>query len=373
MNPSLKICCKWIGKRSFFRKNMPINQQKSKEKRYKIEEPNTRRPRRILALLAVILVAVFFGSFVIGRYGVPASEAFKILLSRLIPMTQTWSENMAISVCNIRLPRILLACMVGCCLSVAGTSYQSVFKNPMAAPDLLGASSGACFGAALGILLGFPGYLVTLAAFVSSLVTVALVSLVGSKSRGNHTVNMLLAGIMIGSLFSSGTSFIKLVADPTNQLPQITYWLMGSLAGAKLSEAAWVAVPMVVGLIPLFLCRWRMNLLTLEEDEAKSMGVNTRRLRMAVIFGATFVTAASVSVSGMIGWVGLVIPHLARKLVGNDNRYLIPTSMLLGATFLLLVDDVARNLLATEIPIGILTALIGAPFFIYLMIGKGRR
>ena len=177
---------------------------------------------------------------------------------------------------------------------------------------------------------------------------------------------------MVSSLFSAGTSYIKLVADPNNQLPAITYWLMGSLSGARESDVKFVIWPILVGLVPLLLLRWRINLLTLGEEEASSMGINTTSLRLIVILCATFLTASAVSVSGMIGWVGLVIPHLSRKLVGNDCRYLFPSAVLFGAIFMLLVDNVSRNLLATEIPIGILTAVIGAPFFIYLMTRKER-
>jgi iron complex transport system permease protein len=178
---------------------------------------------------------------------------------------------------------------------------------------------------------------------------------------------------MIGSLFSSGTSFIKLVADTTDQLPAITYWLMGSLSAAKLSNLLFAVIPMAIGLIPLFLLRWRINVLTMGDDEARTMGVNARRVRFIVILCSTLVTAASVSVSGMIGWIGLVIPHLVRRLVGNNFKFLMPATMLFGAIFLLAVDDVCRNLLATEIPIGILMAFIGAPFFIYLITREGER
>jgi len=240
----------------------------------------------------------------------------------------------------------------------------------MAAPDILGASSGACFGAALAILLGFVRGGVTMMAFLFSMLTIALVYLIGSRTRGKRSVSILLAGVMVSSLFSSGTSYIKLVADPSNELPAITYWLMGSLSGARGSDVCFALLPMLIGTVPLLLLRWRINILTLGEEEAATLGVHTGRLRLAVVLCATFLTAASVAVSGMIGWVGLVIPHLCRKLVGNDCRYLLPTSMVMGAGFLLLVDNLSRNLMATEIPIGILTAFIGAPFFIYLMTRK---
>ncbi len=323
--------------------------------------------------MASALLALFLLSFVMGRYGVPLGQVVRILLSGMLPLEQTWTDNMAIAVLNVRLPRILLACLVGCGLSAAGTGYQTVFQNPMAAPDILGASSGACFGAALAILTGQGAVMITVFAFLASLLSVALVYLVGNHTRGNRVVNLLLAGIMVGSLFSACTSYIKLVADPTNQLPQITYWLMGSLSGTRMGTVRFAAVCMAVGLVPLLLLRWRMNLLTLSPDEARAMGVHTDRLRLAVILSSTVLTAAAVSVSGMIGWVGLVIPHLSRRIVGSDCRRLMPMSCLFGAAFLLLVDNMARCLTATEIPIGILTAFVGAPFFIYLMVRGGDR
>lgn len=323
--------------------------------------------------MASALLALFLLSFVVGRYGVPLGQVVRILLSGVLPLEQTWTDNMAIAVLNVRLPRILLACLVGCGLSAAGTGYQTVFQNPMAAPDILGASSGACFGAALAILTGQGAVIVTVFAFLASLLSVALVYLVGNHTRGNRVVNLLLAGIMVGSLFSACTSYIKLVADPANQLPQITYWLMGSLSGTRMGTVKFAAVCMAVGLVPLLLLRWRMNLLTLSPDEARAMGVHTDRLRLAVILSSTVLTAAAVSVSGMIGWVGLVIPHLSRRIVGSDCRRLMPMSCLFGAAFLLLVDNMARCLTATEIPIGILTAFVGAPFFIYLMVRGGDR
>ena len=323
--------------------------------------------------MASALLALFLLSFVMGRYGVPLGQVVRILLSGVLPLEQTWTGNMAIAVLNVRLPRILLACLVGCGLSAAGTGYQTVFQNPMAAPDILGASSGACFGAALAILTGQSAVMITVFAFLASLLSVALVYLVGNHTRGSRVVNLLLAGIMVGSLFSACTSYIKLVADPTNQLPQITYWLMGSLSGTRMGTVRFAAVCMAVGLVPLLLLRWRMNLLTLSPDEARAMGVHTDRLRLAVILSSTVLTAAAVSVSGMIGWVGLVIPPLSRRIVGSDCRRLMPMACLFGAAFLLLVDNMARCLTATEIPIGILTAFVGAPFFIYLMVRGGDR
>lgn len=336
---------------------------------------NTREKNRravwVLAGLTAILAVLFFCSLLLGRYRVPAWDTAKILFSKILPIEKTWDTNGETAVLNIRLPRILLACLVGCGLAVSGTAYQSVFRNPMAAPDILGASSGACFGAALAILLGLPKLAVTALAFVCGLITVTVVYAIGRRTRGNPIVGLLLAGIMVGSLCSAGTSCLKLVADPSEKLPAITYWLMGSLSGARMKELGLIAIPMLAGIVPLLLLRWRLNLLTLDEEEALSLGVDTDKLRLVTVLCATLLTAASVSAAGMIGWVGLVIPHLSRRLAGNNCRYLIPVSMLFGAVFLLAVDDISRNLLAVEIPIGILTAFVGAPFFLCLMTGRG--
>lgn len=343
-----------------------------------------------LLLLFLFLIAAMLGSFFLGRYDISMRELLAMLLDQLehlltlivnfftgifgvqpldhlFQVPRIWDSVMETVIVNIRLPRILLAMLVGCCLSAAGASYQGVFQNPMASPDILGASSGACCGAALAILLGLGKAAVTAFAFVMSLATVLLAFFIGQRVPGKKVVNLILAGIMLGSLLNAGTSYIKLVADPTNQLPEITYWLMGSLSGTNLKDIGFVVFPMALGLIPLLLVRWRINLLTLGDEEARAMGINTAAIRLIVILCSTLVTAASISVSGLVGWVGLVIPHLSRRFVGNDYRYLMPASMLFGAAFLLVVDNVSRNLLAVEIPIGILTAFIGAPFFIYLM------
>ncbi len=308
-----------------------------------------------IPILAIVLVVVFVLSFFLGRY------KFE------------FSTQMIAVLINIRLPRIVMACLVGCCLSCAGAAYQGVFQNPMASPDILGASNGAAFGAALGIILGLGTRWMTLSAFVISIITVAIVFIIAQKAPGNKILNLILSGIMIGSFFSAGTSYIKLVADTTNELPAITYWLMGSLSGVKLSDFNLIVIAaMVIGCGTLLILRWKINILTLGDEEASTLGINTKRLRLVVILAATLVTAASIAVSGVIGWVGLVIPHLTRKLVGHDYRKLIPASMLTGAIFLLIVDDISRNLLATEIPIGILTAFVGAPFFIYLLIKRDK-
>lgn len=327
----------------------------------------------ILLLLSLSLLLCILASIVLGRYPISLKELGGILLSQVLEIEPFWSGIQESLLLQHRLPRILLACMVGCSLSTAGAAYQGVFQNPMAAPDILGASSGAAFGAALAILLHLESGMVVTLAFIGSITTVAIVIYVGNRTRGKQVLGLVLSGIMIGSLVSSGTSFIKMVADPNDQLPAITYWLMGSLNGTAFKDVLLAAIPMTIGLAVLFALRWRINILTLGDEEARTMGVNANRLRNVVIIAATLITAASVAVSGVIGWVGLVIPHLTRRMVGNNYKHLLPATMLFGAMFLLLVDDVSRNLLATEIPLGILTSFLGAPFFIYLMARDGER
>ena len=327
----------------------------------------------IIVILIVMLIAAVIGSVTLGRYPIGFKELCGIIGSQFMDIEPFWSGTQESLLMMHRLPRIILACLVGCCLASAGAAYQGVFQNPMAAPDILGASSGAAFGAALAILMSLSGTWIMVFAFAGSILTVVLVMYVGSRAKGKRVLGLILAGIMIGSLISSGTSLIKLVADPEDQLPAITYGLMGSLNGTQPKDVWFAIVPMAIGLIPLFLLRWRVNILTLGDEEARTMGVNAKRLRSVTILCATLVTAAAVSVSGVIGWVGLVIPHLTRRMVGNNYRHLMPASMLFGAIFLLLVDNVSRNMFATEIPIGILTSFIGAPFFIYLITRDGER
>lgn len=331
-----------------------------------------RKHRRTVLGMGIVLIITILGSFLLGKYAVPLPELLGILGSKLgLPIAQSWTAQMETALWNIRLPRVLLSVLVGACLAAAGASYQGVFQNPMASPDILGASAGAGFGAALAILLGLSSAWITVGAFSMSLMTVAIVFSISRHAKGDRILGLVLAGIMVSSLFQSGTSFIKLVADPNNQLPQITFWLMGSLSGARWDEIEFVMIPMLAGLIPLLLLRWQLNVITMGDDEARAMGVNAPRLRISIAICSTLVTASAVSVSGMIGWVGLVIPHMMRRLVGSDYRYLMPASMLGGGIFLLVVDNVSRNATTAGIPIGILTAFIGAPFFLWLITGKG--
>ena len=341
--------------------------------------PSSARGARRFAVLIAAFLLIFFAAFTVGRYAVRIDKTVCILLDGALRalsrgkwgLAAFWTDAEAAVVLNVRLPRILSAALIGAALSVAGVSYQGMFRNPMVSPDLLGASTGAGFGAALALFLSFSYFGVTLSAFCFGLAAVLLAYLISRKSRMDSTLSMVLAGMMISSLFTAGTSLIKLVADTENQLPAITYWLMGSLTSVRGRDVRFAFLPILLGLIPLLLLRWRINLLTLSEAEARSMGVDTRRLRLIVILCATLMTAASVAISGMIGWVGLVIPHFCRILFGYDYRKLLPSCALLGAAFLILVDTIARTVTTAEIPLGILTSFVGAPVFLYLILSGG--
>ncbi|HJK77879.1 MAG TPA: iron ABC transporter permease [Methanocorpusculum sp.] len=301
------------------------------------------------------------------------SSGIAHLLSMILPGPDTWDFATYSVLFNIRLPRICAAILVGAALSTAGAAYQGMFQNPLVSPDILGASAGAGFGAAVAIYFYLGTGAITAFAFAGGLIAVGAAYLISRLTKGSATLSMVLAGILIGSLFSAATSYIKLVADTNDQLPAITYWLMGSLAGATMDDVIFAGIVIALGLAPLYLLRWRMNVLTLGEDEARSMGVNTNLLRLVVIICATLVTAVAVSISGLIGWVGLVIPHFCRMIFGYDYRRIIPAAIIMGAGFLLLVDDFSRTIATTEVPLGILTAFVGAPIFAYLLMMGGKR
>lgn len=333
-----------------------------------------KRYARRFAVLGAVFLAVLLGSLLVGRYALSPGQLVHMLWARISGGAADWPISDDKVVFAVRLPRVAAAALVGAALAVSGAAYQGMFRNPMVSPDILGASTGAGFGAAVAILLGAGYFGISAAAFCCGLLAVAAAWLVSRLSKADQAVALILAGMMISSLFSAGTSFVKLVADTQQQLPAITYWLMGSLSSVKDKDVVFLAIPVALGMIPLFFLRWRMNLLTVGEEEAQSMGVNTRRLRGAVIVCATLLTSASVAVSGMIGWVGLVIPHFCRMLFGYDYRRLIPAGALFGAAFLLAVDDIARLVTTGELPLGILTAFVGAPLFLYLIAtGGGRR
>lgn len=329
-----------------------------------------RSQRLTIIVAAVILIVLFLVSFNLGRFEIPIIDVLKVIVSKVIPIEVTWPENYETVVLYIRLPRILAAILIGGALALAGAAYQSVFKNPLVSPDVMGASSGASLGAAIAIFMGLSNLYTQAFAFVMSLAAVGIAYFISRRVKRDPTLALILAGMFISSFCNAIVSLIKFVADPNDKLPTITYWLMGSLANITLSDVGLVIIPMLIAGVPLFLLRWRLNVLSLGEDEAKALGLETKRLRVIVILCATILTATSIAISGLIGWVGLVVPHLARMLVGSNNKVLIPAATLMGGIFLLLVDNFARTMTTQEIPIGVLTAIIGAPFFIFLLMRK---
>ena len=316
----------------------------------------------LLIILPVVTGIVCLG---IGRVPISPAEIWAAVTG-----SPKISQMTRMTLWNLRIPRILLAALVGAGLSTAGCAFQSLFANPLATPDTLGVASGASFGAALGLLLGLPLLGVQLTALLMGILAVALTWLSGSgKDKGISTI--VLAGIMMGSLFNALVSLVKFMADEESQLPAITYWLMGGLNNAAFKTLMLGAPPIILGIMILYLLRWRMNLLPLSEDEAKSSGINIAWLRGITVLCATVITASCVSMCGQVGWVGLLVPHMCRMKFGSNHLSLLPASISFGASFMIIVDTVARSASAQEIPISILTAIIGAPFFIILMRRSG--
>lgn len=329
--------------------------------------------RRTIPLLVILFIAVFFISFAIGRYPVDPLTLVKVLLSRLFPVEKTWNTQVETVVFNIRLPRVLIGAFIGAGLSLSGLVYQGIFQNPMVSPDVLGSTSGAGFGSALALLWGL-GYIPIFSmSFIFGLLAVFLVLLMSRFVRGQKVLTLVLGGIMISSLFNAALSFVKLVADTDDVLPQITYYLIGSLTSTRTVDLAASAIVVTVSSVVLFLIRWQLNVMTLSDEEAVSLGVDTKTIRLIAIVFATLMTAVCTASAGMIGWVGLVIPHLVRMTNGCDYRKTIPATLLMGSSFLMMVDTVSRTLTTSEIPIGILTSFIGSPFFLYLIIREGKR
>jgi iron complex transport system permease protein len=304
----------------------------------------------------------------VGRFPVAPSELLAVLWAKLWGVPHDLPATVEAVVFRIRGPRVLAAIAVGATLAAAGAAYQGLFRNPLVSPDLLGVSSGAALGAVLGIYLSLGVAAIQALAFVFGLLAVVAVYGIGSSLRRHDpTLVLVLAGVVIGTLLGSCVALLKYLADPYNQLPAITFWLLGSLAGVTPADVLAVLPAVGLGLVPMVLLRWRLNLMTLGEDEARALGVDTRRLRATVVTAATLMTAAVVSISGVIGWIGLLVPHLARLLVGPDFGRLLPASLLLGAGYLLGVDTLARTLARIEIPLGVLTAFLGTPLFVWLL------
>ncbi|WP_146548523.1 FecCD family ABC transporter permease [Rummeliibacillus suwonensis] len=320
-----------------------------------------------IALCWILPIVVALVSLGIGRYTIDLPEILKILFSHVFPLPKTWSNMEETVVMNIRLPRILLAILIGGGLSIAGASFQGMFANPLVSPDILGVSAGAGFGASLGILLFNTGFIAQFFALIFGLCAIGFTFMIAGYKKDSPLFMYVLAGVVTSALFQALVSLTKFVADPEDKLPAITYFLMGSLGTASYHDLIIGGPIIIIGMIILYILRWRINLLTLPDDEAKSLGIPLTRLKWTVIFGATLITAASVAVAGIVGWVGLIIPHVARMLVGNNNQHVLPVSVSIGAVYLLLIDTVARSITATEIPLSILTAIIGAPFFAILL------
>jgi iron complex transport system permease protein len=330
-------------------------------------------PGLMLILLTAVLIAIFLLSFTVGRYGIPLSELLTIFFHKIFGLAQTWTGATETVLFNIRIPRIIIALLIGAALSAAGASYQGLFRNPMVSPDILGASAGAGFGAAMAILHSASSLVVNISAFIGGIIAVALTYFISRLiQKGNDVLVMVLTGIVVTSLFTAFISLTKFTADPNNKLPEITFWLMGGLASITAKKILILLIPFIIGIVPTLLMRYKLNGFAFGEEEAQALGLNTKQISFIYIVCSTLLTASSVAVGGMIGWVGLVIPHLARMLVGPNFKYLLPASVVLGGAYLLLIDDISRTVFSVEIPLSILTSIIGAPFFIYLL-KKGRR
>ena len=322
-----------------------------------------------LAFLLAALVGCFCASMTAGKYPVSLRQIPEVFSHLLFGTPASYEPAVETSVYRVRLPRLLACIFAGAGLSVSGAAYQGVFKNPMVSPDLLGASSGAAFGACCAILCSATLAVTHLISFAFGLGAVALTWLVSSavSQKQNSTMTLVLTGMVVSALLNAGVSIIKMLADGNDKLGEITFWLMGSMTHTKPQTILFLIVPTLISLVPMMVYSYRLNLLTFGDEEARTMGINVRALRALFIFCATLATAASVATCGLVGWVGLVIPHFMRLLIGPDYHDLLPASAIGGGLFLMLVDNVSRLLFQVEVPIGVLTALLGAPFFLFLL------
>ena len=321
---------------------------------------------KMLALW-ILPLAIAIASLGMGRFEVDFITVVKILTSHILPIEETWTQMEYNVVMTVRLPRIILALLIGAGLSISGASFQGMFANPLVSADILGVAAGAGFGASIGILLFGNGYVTQGLALIFGLAAIGFTYVIGGVGKRMPIFILVLAGVVTSALFNALISLTKFVADPEEKLPAITYWLMGSLGTASYRDLYTAGPIIVVGIIILLAVRWRINLLTLPDDEAKSLGISVTALKWTVIAGATLCTAAAVAIAGIVGWVGLIIPHIARMMVGSNNERVLPVSLALGGAYLLIIDTLARTLTAAEIPLSILTAIVGAPFFAYLL------
>ena len=334
---------------------------------------NHKLPTLTLAALALLIVLAFI-AFSVGRFAISPSDLGTVLWAKLSGNTHSLPSTYDAVIFQIRGPRVIAAILIGAALAGAGAVYQNMFRNPLVSPDILGVSSGAALGAVLAIFLSLPILAVQGFAFAGGMIAVAMVYFIGNAVRGHDPIlALILTGVVVGTLLGSGIAMMKYLADPYNQLPAITFWLLGSLSSITPADL-WIAIPLVlVGLTPILLLRWRLNVLSLSDDEARALGVNVARLRLVIVASATLVTAAAVSISGIIGWIGLLIPHAARLLIGPEFARMLPLTLLLGASYLLAVDTLARTMASIEIPPGVLTALIGTPLFLWLLAATNSR
>ncbi len=320
-----------------------------------------------IVVMGLVLVGAFFFSMYIGRYEITPSEVIKTIVGYLSGDVADFDPLRVNVIMQVRLPRILLSLIIGAGLACSGAAYQCLFRNPLVSPDILGVSAGSGFGAALAILLGAGAFMIQVQALVFGLAAVVVVMLIARVEKSTHLYMLVLSGVIVEALFEAFISLTKYVADPQDTLPAITMWLMGSLASVSYKKVFIALVTIVPCIVVLFLLRWKMNLLSLDEEEAKSLGVKVEKIKIVIIVVSTLMTAVSVSLCGVISWIGLVIPHIARFFVGSDHRGIVPASMILGAIYLLLIDDIARTLTAAELPISILTSIVGAPFFAFML------
>lgn len=329
-----------------------------------------RRPAAVFSVLVLALLAAALGALCLGRYPVPPDTALSILAARLLPIASGWTGIEERIVLLVRGPRVVLAALCGAGLAISGAALQGVFRNPLVSPHILGVSSGASFGGALAILLGIGGLAMVGSAFLFGAAALLIVGFLSRAAGRGGTVTIVLTGVVVAALFSALVSLLIVLADPESSLPGIVFWLMGSFAAATTGKLALAGPPILVGVLVIAALRFRINVLSLGEDDARAMGMNVGRDRWIVLLAVALVEASIVSVAGVIGWVGLVVPHAARFLVGPDHRVLLPASALLGATYLLAIDTVARSLTAVEIPLGVLTAIIGAPIFAVILVRR---
>ncbi|WP_418790773.1 FecCD family ABC transporter permease [Phosphitispora sp. TUW77] len=327
----------------------------------------TTKRKIVFGALALTPFACIMLSLFLGRYPISIVSILGVIWAKVTMQPITVPEQITTIIWEIRLPRAILGALVGGALAVSGASFQGLFRNPLVSSGILGVSSGAGFGAALAILLFNSTTYIYLFSFFFAGLAVLASYLIGRVYSTTPAIMLVLGGVIVSSVFSALVSFAKYVADPYNQLPTITFWLMGSLASARYHDVLVGGGPMIIGIVGLLAVRWRLNILSMGDKEARSLGLNININKGIVIVCTTLATAGAVCVSGIIGWVGLVIPHIGRMLVGNDNKVLIPVSLFLGASFLILVDNIGRIITGSEIPLGILTALVGGPFFVYLL------